>query len=179
MWKRRNKLALSSAALTGLMILRGTLAAPAAQASVVVGVCTIKADLTHGSSHVNSTINGEGWVSCSIVMSEIYLRVSIEKSTGSIIYDDPLDYFNTSYEKGHAATSCSNAGTWRTRAAYVLRAPSGYNPSYASGSTYSAWSRIVCGVSSRTAPDGPSVENSPAYLETTVSITAPATSTGQ
>jgi hypothetical protein len=162
---------ISSAALTLLILLGGSVLAPPAQAAVVVGVCTIKANLTHGSVHVSGTINGTGSVSCDIVMEEIYLKVSIEKSNGTIVNGTVDDYFNTAYENGNAATSCSNAGTWRTRSSYALRAPAGYNPSYASGTTYSAWSNVVCGAS-RIAPDG-AVETPEPYVETTVEITAP------
>jgi len=153
-----------------LLILGGGLLAAPAQA-LVIGVCTIKANLPHGSHHVGGTINGTGTVNCNVVMSEIYLKVSIEKSTGTVVNGEPDDYFNTAYESGNAATSCSDSGTWRTRSAYALRAPAGYNPSYASGSVVSAWTSVVCGAA-RVAPNGKTETPEP-YVETTVVITVP------
>lgn len=129
-------------------------AAPSAANAVVVGVCTIKANDPHPSAHVSGTINAVGTVTCTVVMDEIYLAVWLEKSTGSSWSSFPFyDYYNTSAASENAATSCGQGpGVFRTRVAYVLRAPAGYSPSYASNNFTGPWKNVACGVGFTAAP---------------------------
>ena len=168
------RLALSSAALAGLFLLTGIVAAPAAQA-VVVGVCTIKANDPHPSTHVTGTINATGTVSCSVLMDEIYIKVSLERSNGTVVPGNTQDVYNTSYQMSNASTSCANAGTWRTRVQYALYAPAGYNPQHSASNFASPWKSVACGVA-RIAPDqSVAGDSSGTYdYEQTFEITVPA-----
>lgn len=128
-------------------VITGVSAAAPANA-VVVGVCTIKANNPHPSSHFSGTINAVGTISCTIVMDEIYLGIYLEKATGATWSSYPFyDAFNTSSASENASTSCSQGpGTFRTRASYVLRAPAGYSPAYSANTIYSPWiTDVACG----------------------------------
>ena len=120
--------------------------APPANA-VVVGVCTIKANNPHPSTHVNGTINAVGTVSCSVVMAEIYIKTTLEKATGSTWAGNTQDWYNVSSLQSNASTLCSQGpGTFRTRVSYVLRAPAGYSPAYSANTIYSPWTSVACGL---------------------------------
>jgi hypothetical protein len=171
--QRLKRLVLPSIALSGILFVTGIAAAPAASAAVVIGVCTIKANDPHPSTHVNGTINGTGTVSCSVTMDEIYLKVKLERSTGTVVDGTTDDYFNTAYESGNASTSCANAGTWRTRVEYALRAPAGYSPAYSANNFASPWKAVACGAA-RVAPDSAVLGDDSGYYEETFEVTVPA-----
>jgi hypothetical protein len=144
---RRSVSMLASALLVATIITGASVASPAN--AVVVGVCTIKANNPHPSTHFNGTINSTGTVSCTVVMQEIYLAVYLEKSNGSTWSSYPFyDVFNTSSASENASTLCSQGpGTFRTRVSYVLRAPVGYSPAYTANTIYSPWMGVACGAS--------------------------------
>lgn len=125
-------------------------AAPA-DAATVVGVCTITVGEPHASSHVSGTINSYGRLSCSIGMTEIYIRAYLEKSTGSSWGGNTESWLNTPAGKtysSYAKTSCSQGpGTFRTRLSVAFTSPPGYNPSYHANTYYSVWRGVACGVS--------------------------------
>lgn len=123
--------------------------------AVVVGVCTIKANNPHPSTHVNGTINAQGTASCTVVMNEIYIRPVLERAGGTTWPGTPSDLFNATQTQANAATSCANASAgqlFRLRIEYVLRAPSGYDPAYSSSTIYSPWVGAKCGGATRVAP---------------------------
>jgi hypothetical protein len=146
--KRRGRFAaIAATVLVTTALLTGTTTTPAS--ALVIGVCTIKANNPHASTHVSGTINAVGTVSCSVVMSEIYLAVHLEKATGGSWSSWPFyDSYNTKWASENAATSCGQGpGTFRSRVSYVLQAPPGANPAYSSGSIYSPWISVACGAS--------------------------------
>lgn len=121
--------------------------------AVVVGVCTIKANDPHPSTHYTGTINSTGTVQCTMVMDEIYVQTFLEKSNGQVWSQPAVDYFNTPYEMSNAATSCKNGpGTFRTRVSYTIHAPAGVNPRYAANTIYSPWKPFGCGVATFASP---------------------------
>ncbi len=128
-----------------MVVITGVISAAPAQAAVV-GVCTIKANDPHPSTHVQGSINATGTIQCTVAMSELYIRVWLESPSGQLIAGTPDDRFGVSYVQGNSAISCSNAGTWRTRVGYVLHSPPGLNPAYASGNVVSPWKSVACGV---------------------------------
>jgi len=128
-----------------------TLAAAPAQAATV-GVCTIKANDPHGSTHVAGTINAVGTVDCTVSMNEIYVKTTLEKAGGASWAGAPYDRFNTTRGQSNAATNCSaGPGTFRTVTSYVLRFPPNLNPAYASNTIYGPWRSVACG-NARLAP---------------------------
>ena len=140
---------MSSIAIAGMLITGSFVVAPAAQAASVVGICTIKANLPHASTHVNGTINGTATITCSEVMTEIYLRVKIEKITGATKLGTTTDQYGVSRASGNAFVSCSNPGKYRIIAEYVLRAPPGFTPVRAASNLAGPYASVACGVSSR------------------------------
>lgn len=143
------------AVIATLAVIGGSLlAATPAQAAVVVGVCTMKANIPHPSHHVDGMINAQGTADCgSVVMKEIYVKTTLEKGNGQRWPGKAYDSFNTRAGRSNSAIPCSTgAGTYRTVTSWVLYAPEGYAPSYSTGTTYSAWTSVACGVSSRVAP---------------------------
>jgi len=128
-----------------------TLAAAPANA-VVIGVCTIKVNDPHGSTHVSGTINAVGTVECSTTMQEIYVKTTLQKSAGPSWAGTPFDRFNVARGQANAATSCTaGPGTFRTVTSYVLRAPAGIDPAYAANTVYGPWRSVACG-NARLAP---------------------------
>lgn len=129
-------------------------AAPA-NAATIVGVCTINVQQAHDSGHVHGTINVVGTASCTVVMSEIFLDITLENADGRTWRSKKyVDYFNTPQEQDNSAVSCDegHAGTYRGYMSYVLKAPAGYNPSYASGTVYGPWNAsVTCSNANRVA----------------------------
>ncbi|MGC0371284.1 hypothetical protein [Microbacterium sp. SLBN-111] len=113
----------------------------------VIGECTIKANNPHPSTHVNGTINAQGTVACSVVMNEIYLRAVLERADGASWTGTTSDYFGVKGTQANAATSCSAGESglfFRLRIEYVLQAPPGVDPAYASNTIYSPWVSGKC-----------------------------------
>ncbi len=160
------KKSLYAVVLSVILACFGLLAAAPAQA-VVVGVCNINAQNPHPSNHVTGTINAVGTVSCSMVMQEIYVLTTLERMDGVTWTGNTRDYFNSNYEQSNAATSCNQGpGTFRTRVSYVIYAPPGVNPAYATSTVYSPWIGVICG--GVTAATG-----QPSGTNVTVSVPAP------
>jgi len=141
--------------LVGFATLVAGVAIAAPANAIIVGVCTIKANNPHGSTHVSGTINAVGTVSCTLVQDEIYIRTYLEKSTGASWGGNTQDYFDSSWEQSNAATSCNQGpGTFRTRVSYAIHAPVGVSPRYAANTIYSPWVPVACGVSNRATSSG-------------------------
>ena len=155
-----------SLVVTALVALGGTVTATPAHA-VVVGVCTIKANNPHGSSHVSGTVNAVGTVSCTLVMSEIYVFTTLEKSTGASWAGNNEDWFNSAAESSNAATSCSQApGVFRARVAYAIHAPAGVNPRSTANTLYSPWISVTCSTAQIVVPGAASAGLVPATIVT-------------
>lgn len=132
----------------GALLTVGSVVTAAPANAIVVGVCTMNAQNPHGSTHVAGTINTVGTASCSIVMSEIYVKAVLYRADGASWAGAASDYFNTNYEQSNAATSCSaGPATFRMSLSYVLRAPAGYDPAYSANTIYSPWVSVACGAS--------------------------------
>lgn len=141
--------------VVGLLVAGGSVAVAAPANAVVVGVCTIKANNPHPSTHVNGTINAQGTASCTVVMNEICIRAVLERADGASWAGTTSDLFGATQTQANAATSCANGGggqLFRLRISYVLRAPAGYNPAYSSNTIYSPWVGAKCGSATRVAP---------------------------
>ncbi|GAA2009957.1 hypothetical protein FHS08_000603 [Microbacterium ulmi] len=127
--------------------------------AVVVGVCTIKANNPHGSTHVSGTINAEGSLQCTIGMTEIYVRAYLENSVGTSWYGNTESWLATSPNEkfsSFANTSCAmGPGSFRTRVSYAFTSPPGTNPSYTANTIYSPWIGVACGVSRSAGPTTP------------------------
>jgi len=147
MTRRLRRVAMVGVALAGMLI-TGAFVAPAAQA-VVVGICTIKANNPHASTHVNGTINGTATITCSQTMQEIYLRVKLEKSNGTTKLGTTTDEYGVSNAQGNAFVQCNQPGTYRVIAEYVLVAPPGYSPKRAASNIAGSYKSVACGAASR------------------------------
>lgn len=111
--------------------------------------CTLTINYPHASTHVSGTINVTGSVSCPVTMTEMYLQIHLQKSTGASWAGTPKNYFNTSWLSANAATSCSSgAGSYRGRAYTVVRPPAGWSPSSQSQTKYSPYVSVGCGATS-------------------------------
>lgn len=124
--------------------------------AVTVGVCTIKANNPHGSTHVSGTINAEGSLQCTIGMTEIYVRAYLENSAGTSWYGNTESWLATPANKKYSSfanTSCAmGPGSFRTRVSYAFTSPPGVNPSYSANTVYSPWIGVVCGANRLAAP---------------------------
>jgi hypothetical protein len=88
-------------------------------------------------------------------MTELFIDVTLEKSTGASWSPPSIDYFGQSYLALNAATSCSNGpGTFRTRVNYTLEFPPGFTPVYTASWLYSPWKSVACGLTLAAAPNG-------------------------
>lgn len=152
--RHRRRAAGSAFLAVALTIIGLTAAAPAN--AVVVGVCEMKANNPHPSTHVSGTINSTGTLRCTVGMTEIYLRAYLEKSTGSSWGGNTEAWLNTppgTTYSSYANTSCSNGpGTFRTRVTYALTSPPGYNPAYSANTIYSPWYSLACGLAGLAEP---------------------------
>jgi len=140
------------------LITGSVLFAAPANAATIVGVCKINVEQAHDSGHKHGTINVVGTATCSVVMSEIYLRITLQNADGRTWTSSKfVDYFNTAQEQDNSAVGCDegHAGTYRGYMSYVLKAPAGYNPSYASGTLYGPWNAsVTCSNANRVASSG-------------------------
>lgn len=139
--------------VAAIIVTSAALVAVSAPASaVVVGICTIKANYPHGSTHVSGTINGVGTISCTKTMTSLYINVKLLKSGGPTWYGtSSLDY-GVKNLRGNSATSCSNGpAKFKTSVEFILDAPPGYKPDRYVGAVISPWRSVACGVASRAA----------------------------
>lgn len=147
--KRPRRNLLSALAIAALIFGGVSIAAPAN--AVVVGVCTIKANNPHGSTHVAGTINTEGSLQCTLGMTEIYVRAYLENSVGTSWPGNPVSRLGSPAGvkySSFANTTCGmGPGMFRTRVSYAFRSPAGVNPSYTANTIYSPWVPTACGLS--------------------------------
>ncbi len=108
--------------------------------------CTLTINYPHASGHVSGTINVTGSVSCPVTMTEMFLQVHLQKSTGASWAGPSKDLFNTTWLNTNAATSCSSgAGSYRGRAYTEVRPPAGWSPAMQSQTKYSPYVSVACG----------------------------------
>jgi hypothetical protein len=153
-----------------MLLVAGSLFVTAAPANAaVIGVCTMQVQDPHPSSHVNGTINVVGTASCTVTMTEIYVKVTLQRADGASWPGTTNDYFNTAQQQANAAAPCgAGPGTFRGYMSYVLRAPAGVNPSYSSGTVYGIWKGVACGGANRGAPEDSASEGT--RLEVSIPI---------
>ncbi|AGW40506.1 hypothetical protein O159_02770 [Leifsonia xyli subsp. cynodontis DSM 46306] len=161
-------------AITGMVLVAGSVLVTAAPANaVVVGVCTMQVQDPHPSTHVHGTINVVGTASCSIVMTEIYVKVTLQRSDDATWPGATNDYRNTSQEQANAAAPCSaGPNMFRGYLSYALTAPAGYSPAYATGTTYGIWKSVICGGPGLVAPNR-STDNTAAKKSAALTVKVP------
>lgn len=117
--------------------------------------CTLTINYPHASTHVTGTINVTGSVSCPVTMTEIFLQIHLQKSTGASWAGTPKDFFNASWVSANASTACSSgAGSYRGRAYTEVRPPAGWSPAMQSQTKYSPYVSVGCGGSALAPAEG-------------------------
>lgn len=117
------------------------------------GICTIRSNNPTASASPSGSISGTGSVSCTSTMAELFVKVTVQKSTGASWTGAASDRFNSSYVSASAAISCSQGpGTYRTRTSYVIYGSPGNSPSYVSSYLDTPYVNLACGVPFRSSP---------------------------
>lgn len=145
MFGKRISLALV-AVLAASLVAQPVVAHAATGAGGHVITCSIYANNPHASGHVNGTINSIGSVTCTSVVREIFIKVTLLNVNTGAASSTQKDYFNVASLQTNAAKSCAEApATFRTATSYVIKFPPGYVPSQQSGTTYSPNTWVGCG----------------------------------
>lgn len=141
-----------------IIVLSITLGVAAPANAAVVGLCRITVGEPHGSHHVAGMINSYGRLQCSIDMPEIYVRTTLEKSSGAIWRGNPESWLSApayrTYSSIRAIPCAGNAGTYRTKVAISFTSPPGINPAYHAKTYTSIWRAVPPCAASRVAPSG-------------------------